>query len=418
LRSNRVRASGSILMLHPTRRNIMRLLPLAILLTTTVLAHAEATLLGVGSLPGNTKDLSGLKGKASDGTPNDTLGGHGSAIAITGTPGEYVLASDRGPKDGTVAFAARMHRMKIDVNPDVKPVVSLKLLSTTLLKDERSQQYDGLMTAGTLRLDVEGVRVARNGNIYVADEYGPVVFEFDGNGKKLRRLKVPEKFTIVKPGKIPADELPPKIKGGRQPNRGMECLAISPDGSKLYGLMQSPLIQDHGVNDRNERVGLNCRILEIDLKTEATREFVYQLDHASHGNSEIVAVNSTEFLVLERDRLGGKDAKAKKIFHIDLAGASDVSALEALPKAELPKDIKPVKKTLFLDLLDKKYGLQDADLPEKFEGLTFGPDLADGRRLLLVTADNDFVLTKPFRVYAFAIDKADLPKFEPQVFGK
>ena len=31
-----------------------------------------------------------------------------------------------------------------------------------------------------------------------------------------------------------------------------------------------------------------------------------------------------------------------------------------------------------------------ADFPEKIEGLAFGPDLPDGRHLLLVTNDNDF----------------------------
>ena len=56
------------------------------------------------------------------------------------------------------------------------------------------------------------------------------------------------------------------------------------------------------------------------------------------------------------------------------------------------------------------------ECPEKFEGLAFGPDLPDGRHLLIVTADNDFVATAPFRVYAFAIDRADLPTFQPQKF--
>ncbi len=389
------------------------------------LASADVALVGVGTLPGDTKDLSGLKGKAKDGTPNDTLGGHGSAIASTGTPGEYILASDRGPKDGTVGFLARMHRMKIEVNPKEKTPVTFKLLTTTLLKNEKDSTFNGAAMAfkdkepeKNLRFDAEGVRVARNGHVFISDEYGPVIYEFDPKGKRIRSLKIPAKFQIEQPSEHPADELPPKTKSGRQPNRGMECLAISPDGSKLYGLMQSPLIQDHGLNDKNERHGKNCRILEIDLKTNATREFVYHLEHANHGNSEIVAVNDHEFLVLERDSLGGKDAKAKQIFHIDITAATDVSAVDILPKNDLPKTIIPVKKKLFLDLLDKKFGLQDADLPEKFEGLAFGPDLPDGRHLLLVTADNDFVLTKPFRVYAFAIDKADLPKYEPQQFDK
>ena len=63
----------------------------------------------------------------------------------------------------------------------------------------------------------------------------------------------------------------------------------------------------------------------------------------------------------------------------------------------------PVTKTTFLDLLDPDYELAGASFPEKIEGLAFGPDLSDGRRLLIVTADNDFVATALFRVYAFAI---------------
>ena len=388
-------------------------------------AGADVTLVGTGSLPGNTKDKSGLKGNASDGTPLDTLGGHGSAIASMATPGMYVLASDRGPKDGTVPFPARLHSMKIEVKPGEKKPITIELLSTTLLKDENGKSFDGSASSfqhskaeKNLRLDIEGVRVAGNGHVFVSDEYGPVVYEFDPKGKRIRSLKVPAKFLIAKPSKTVADELPPKTTSGRQPNRGLECLAISPDGGKLFGLMQGPLIQDHALGEKNERTGRNCRILEIDLKTEATREFVYHLEHANHGNSEIVAVNDHEFLVLERDSLGGKDAKAKQVFHIDITGATDVGNVEVLPAKDLPKSITPVKKKLFLDLLDRKHGIQDADMPEKFEGLAFGPDLADGRHLLLVTADNDFIQTKPFRVYAFAIDPADLPKYTPQVFGK
>jgi hypothetical protein len=395
------------------------------LFAASTIAGADVTLVGTGTVPGTTKDKSGLKGIASDGTPLDTLGGHGSAIASTATPGVYVLASDRGPKDGTVAFPARMHSLKIEVKPGEKKPISIELLSTTLLKDENGKSFDGSADAfqhseaeKNLRLDIEGVRVVGNGHVFVSDEYGPVIYEFDTKGKRVRSLKVPARYRIAKPSKTAADELPPKTTSGRQPNRGLECLAISPDGSKLYGLMQGPLIQDHGVNEKLERTGKNCRILEIDLKTEATREFVYHLEHANHGNSEIVAVNDHEFLVLERDSLGGKDAKAKQVFHIDITSATDVSTVEVLPQKDLPKTITPVKKKLFLDLLDKKYGIQDADLPEKFEGLAFGTDLADGRHLLLVTADNDFVATKPFRVYAFAIDPADLPKYTPQVFGK
>ena len=68
-------------------------------------------------------------------------------------------------------------------------------------------------------------------------------------------------------------------------------------------------------------------------------------------------------------------------------------------------------------MLAKQYGIAGKDCPDKFEGMAFGPDLPDGRRVLLVTADNDFLAEKPFRIYAFAIDKAELPTFQAQQFG-
>ena len=88
----------------------------------------------------------------------------------------------------------------------------------------------------------------------------------------------------------------------------------------------------------------------------------------------------------------------------------------ATRSAEAPADADAPSPAPFLDLLDSKFRLAGPDCPEKFEGLAFGPDLPDGRRLLIVTADNDFVATAPFRVYAFAIDRSDLPGFQPQKF--
>ena len=55
--------------------------------------------------------------------------------------------------------------------------------------------------------------------------------------------------------------------------------------------------------------------------------------------------------------------------------------------------------------------LAGSDFPEKVEGLAFGPDLTDGRRLLIVAIDNDFVAEKPILLHAFAIDRDDLPGF-------
>ena len=74
----------------------------------------------------------------------------------------------------------------------------------------------------------------------------------------------------------------------------------------------------------------------------------------------------------------------------------------------------PVSKTPFLDLLAPAYGLAGASFPEKIEGIAFGPDLADGSHLLLVTHDNDFVADSPSRIFAFSIAPPALPAFKAQ----
>ncbi len=56
-------------------------------------------------------------------------------------------------------------------------------------------------------------------------------------------------------------------------------------------------------------------------------------------------------------------------------------------------------------------------IAEKIEGLTWGPDLPDGRRLLYVVSDNDLVPKNPTQIYAFAIDEALVTSpldYEPQ----
>jgi hypothetical protein len=127
--------------------------------------------------------------------------------------------------------------------------------------------------------------------------------------------------------------------------------------------------------------------------------------------SEILAVNSHEFLVLERDGRGGAEAVTKKIFRIDVEGATDITGRDSLPASEIPDGVTAVRKALFLDLLAPEFGLSGPAFSEKVEGLAFGPDLPDGRRLLVVAIDNDFIAEKPIVLHAFAIDRDDLPRF-------
>ncbi len=102
------------------------------------------------------------------------------------------------------------------------------------------------------------------GNFFVSDEYGPFIYEFTLNGRMLRRITVPSKFLLdPKNGHQSGDldapggnslELYPSFNvTGRQANRGMEGLTITPDGRTLVGIMQNALLQDHGIDPSFDR---------------------------------------------------------------------------------------------------------------------------------------------------------------------
>ena len=177
------------------------------------------------------------------------------------------------------------------------------------------------------RFDTEGIRVSNNlHRVYISDEYGPYVYEFDRlSGSRVRAYTLPRKFAISNLSSVGALEISGNTSG-RVTNKGMEGLAITPDGRTLVGAMQSPLAQDGG-----DVKGGVTRIVTIDIPTGKTREYAYQLDTGVKTTiSEIVAINNHEFLVDERDSKGLADdsqAVFKRLYRIDLEGQFDVSNL-------------------------------------------------------------------------------------------
>jgi len=417
------------------------MLPAAFITATLALSvgtmspdSADIDLLCVGLVPWNAQDRSGLSDSISTPTgsmPHDQLGSFGSGLAYTGRDNLYVACPDRGPADGAAAYFCRVQFMRISLVPSEDGSewsMRIECERTSLLRSARGEQFIGSAAAinpaepaRALRYDPEGIRVALDGSIIISDEYGPWVDRFSLDGRQLARIPSPPSlFNPIQSGEA-GKELPPAARTGRQPNRGMEGLAITPEGSRLYGIMQSPLIQDSGLDASNKRIGRNARIIEFHLREGAAgprRQFVYQLEEASHSLNEICAVSDRTFLVLERDGKAGAKAKFRSLYKIVLDGASDVSRVPSLPAHTLPQGIRPVQKTAFLDLMEPRFGLAGASMPEKIEGVTFGPDLPDGRRLLLVTTDNDFIEGNPSVIWAFAVDASLLPDFQSQLFEK
>lgn len=386
------------------------------------------TLIGKGVVSGTSLDQSGplgdicQQGAPANCVPKAILGGFGSDLAYTGHDNVFIAAPDRGPFDGLtdVPYLDRFYVLHITTDLSAPfPNIRTVLLDTRFLKDENGENFVGAAGSFANRLDPEGIRVSPNGTFYVSDEYGPYIFEFDRQGNLLRRINVPARFAIANPNANPTDELEDNL-AGRQANRGMEGLAISPDGTTLFGIMQNALLQDNGLNPgTTDRLGLNNRILKIDLATGETHEYVYVLDAINRGQGacEILAINDHEFLVVERDNRSNLQTPPqaptrKMIYKIDLTGATDVSGVDSLPATAFPANMR-VAKVAFINLLDPDLSLS-ATIPEKIEGLAWGPDLPDGRHVLYVISDNDLNPSLATQIYSFAIDPA-LINFQPQV---
>ena len=435
-------------------------------------ASADVTFVGKAVLPGTATDKSGLNGAIlEDGaSPNNALNGIGSSIAFAGGNLYYAL-EDRGPNkipysggaavDNTVNYPDRYQQLRIwltpsgglDANRHYRGYnVNVTSMGTTLLKNPSGQQFLGISSAYQFlpprRLDPETIRTLPDGSTWVSDEYGPFILHFDRQGNQIESLPLPVGFQIHTPNPQGAYETKHNTSGHVN-NKGMEGLALSPDGKTLVGMMQSPLIQDGGT------AGTNVRIVVYDLNFPnlAPAQYLYQLDSPSFAISELLAINNHEFLVDERDSVAGNAGK-KLLYRFDLnqasaptnlatsayPGTTPANGFKAKYPTGTPKGVTPLVKTLFADIGQILTSVPNegaftsdtvnfrGDLPDKIEGYTWGPDLGDGRHLLLVTNDNDFA--QPFTtsggaitgrgfpnyIWAFAVDASDVPGFQKQVF--
>ena len=406
------------------------------------LPASAVDLIAIGKLPGNATDYSGQSSVLENGVRADLLGGMGSGLAWAGGS-TFLALPDRGPNavawndsvDNTTSYIPRFHTLNLQLvaQADASTGLPFTLLPTlqhtTLLYSERALNYGGTVAgygatpsinrrghfyfsgrsdnfrAGTAssdprdaRLDPEGIRVSRDGeSVYISDEYGPYLYEFDRrSGERVRAFRLPAELAVAVKAPTGAAEIAGNT-AGRVANKGMEGLAISPDGRTLFGFVQSPLIEDGGDGGRANR------IVKVDIRSGEVAQFAYDnvlADKAkAYNSSEVLALNGHELLVLERDGKGlGDDSKAdvKRIYKIDLAGAQDVSGLSGADALLA----KAVGKTLFLDVAAalKSAGLTAAQIPAKLEGMAFGEDVVVGgvvKHTLYVANDNDFIATTP-----------------------
>jgi hypothetical protein len=343
-------------------------------------------------------------------------GGYGSAVAVDpNAPHIFYMLTDRGSNvAGQVAnsiiigkpdFAPQIGKFRLkDGKLVLEQVIELKNANGVKLNGlpnpigmgasgETAYDLNGAVIAPSADgIDSEGLVRAADGSFWISDEYGPHLAHFDATGKTLERINPFGSGTGGR--KIPA------VFATRPANRGMEGLAITPDGKTLVGIMQSPM---YNPSRTAVSASVVLRILTFDIATGATKQYAYLMDNASlTGVSDIVAVNNTTFLTLERDGLyGGAEtnpAAVKRVYKIDISAATDISdptngangklyggkTVEELNNAAglTTAGVVPVTKALTLDLLKDLPGIYPHD---KAEGLAILPG-----NILVISNDDDF----------------------------
>ena len=168
----------------------------------------------------------------------------------------------------------------------------------------RDKMGDRLLTGGDI--DPESLQRAPNGDLWVGEEFGPWILHFDSQGRLLDR-----------PFEIPGVRSPnnPWLNGDppTQPNsRGLEAMAISPDGRRLYATLEGATIADPDQTRRH--------IYEFSIRDHALtgRTWNYQTTEPQYMVSDMAAVDSHRFVLIERDGGLGVTALFRRVNLIDL----------------------------------------------------------------------------------------------------
>lgn len=95
-------------------------------------------------------------------------------------------------------------------------------------------------------------------------------------------------------------------------SKGFEGMAISPDKTKLY-----PLLEGSVIGDPTNAL----RIYEFDVPSSQFTKLAgfYGLESSSNAIGDFTVINDNEYLVIERDGGQGATAQFKKIFKVDLS---------------------------------------------------------------------------------------------------
>ena len=278
-----------------------------------------------------------------------------------------------------------------NISYDINGFDSITIKSVTHFKDSIGEVIPkGMVDPESIRYDNDSFIWTSEGNI--KDGLKPFVQIADSSGIFVNDFTLSNRY-------LPNTEL----NFGPHHNGVFEGITLSFDKKGYWVAMELPLKED-GVEPTLADTDSPVRIAFINRETgHFEKEIVYELDNISkpaingstfelNGIVEILEYDTNKFFVLERSySMGYADGgNTVKIYDVDASKATDVSSINSLKGASYTQ----VTKSLLFNFEDIRKDLTNG-IVDNIEGITFGPNFENGKRSLVVVADNNFSLYGP-----------------------
>jgi hypothetical protein len=257
-----------------------------------------------------------------------------------------------------------------------------------LTPDPESMRYDPV--ANRMIWTSEGERTIRGKDTIIAN---PSINIIAPDGRYIDSIPLPRNLLMQ------------RIAKGPRQNGVLEGSTFSGDHKTFFVSLEEPLYED---GPRAETMPNDAwiRIYRFDMAGKSnTAQYAYKLDPIAHpsnpadafkvnGVPDILWAGDEQLLVMERSFSSGNLACTIKLFLVDLSQAENIIHHPSL-KEQPP--VKPLVKKLLLNMDSLGMYIDNGD------GMSFGPDLPNGHKTLILVADNNFAALEKTQFFVFEI---------------
>jgi glycerophosphoryl diester phosphodiesterase len=258
-------------------------------------------------------------------TPSQPVEGF-SAVLEGRQPGEYLAMPDNGfgGKANSRDFLIRAYYIVPDFKTSKGGSGDVAVGDFIAFRDPNrvigfpivnEATVERLLTGGDI--DPESMQRGSGGDFWMGDEFGPWILHFDATG-----------ILLEPPHAVPGGLRSPNnpLLGGAAPthpnSRGIEAMAITPNGRYLYAVLEGATVAQAGTTIR--------LVFEFDTRAKAftDRSIRYRTESAPNMVADMWALDQHRFVVIERDGGLGVTALFRNVYVIDLRDVEEAGFLD------------------------------------------------------------------------------------------